>query len=102
MSNDPLGIGGTVPPGQEAIRLLDPTGTFETNDPYLLADTTSLIAPIPFESAEDTSYVASDGSLQSSWGAPPAYPPPPTGVPLNAVVNLGQPVTFNGVYVTHG
>lgn len=68
-NKDLIGLGGTVPPGQEAIRLFDPTGTFTTSVPYLLADGRSLIAPIPYVSTSDASYTASDGSLQSAWGS---------------------------------
>lgn len=100
--NDQLGVGGDVPPGQEAVRLLDPAGTFATDDPYLLADATSLIAPLPFEATESDTYVASDGTLQSSWGAVAPYIPPlDQEIPFNAITNQGIPVTFNGAYVTH-
>lgn len=69
MNKDLLGLGGTVPPGQEEIRLFDPAGTFATDDPYLLADGRSLIAPLPATVTDEATYFASDGSLQSSWGA---------------------------------
>lgn len=67
---DLLGVGGEVPSGQEAIRLFDPAGTFATDDPYLLADGKSLQAPVPAISTDQATYFASDGSLQSAWGAP--------------------------------
>ncbi len=102
MNKDLLGIGGDVPPGQEAVRLLDPSGTFETSDPYLLVDARSLIDPIPFEPTVDNTYTSSDGSLQSSWGAPPPVMPLPPETPVNAVTHIGSVVTYNGAIVTNG
>jgi len=123
-NKDLLGVGGAVPPGQEAVRLFDPAGTFATEVPYLLADGRSLIAPIPVVNTNQTTYTSSDGSLQSSWGAPPADNPtvypwvlesgawevgkywligkPWGDTPMNVVTHNGEPVTHNGEYVTHG
>lgn len=100
---DPLGVGGDLPPGQESTPLLVEDGTFPTNEPYLLADEKSLITPIPAFVTESDTYMASDGSLQSSWGAPaPYFPPLDRDTPINGVTHLGVPVTYNGAYVTHG
>lgn len=75
-NKDLIGVGGDVPPGQEAVHLLVEDGTFATDVPYQLADGRSLIAPLPIVVTEDQTYFASDGSLQSSWGAASPVMPP--------------------------
>ena len=101
--NDLIGVGGPLVPGQEPVRLFDPADTFATDVPYVISDGRSLEAPVHVVDTNQETYTASDGSLQSTWGAPaPDMPPLSRDEPPNGVTNQGVPVTYNGAYVTNG
>lgn len=59
----------TVPPGQEPVPVYEAEGGMPVtvgDDPYVLSDGTSLMAPLPVVDAGGPTWTASDGSLQAA------------------------------------
>lgn len=66
---DKLGVTFIVPEGQEAMPVYEAEGgtpIFVTDEPYLLSDELSLMAPLYVVDAGGPTWTASDGSLQAA------------------------------------
>ena len=101
MPDDPLGITYVVPDGQEAIGVYEAEGGIPVvlvDTPYLMADATSLEAPIPVFDAGEPTWLDSAGQLMPSMPVSGLTPNEPEE---NAVTVDGIPVTHNGEVVTH-
>lgn len=103
MPDDPLGITYVVPDGQEAIGVYEAEGGIPVvlvDIPYLMADATSLEAPIPVFDAGKPTWLDSAGQLMPSMPVSGLGDTPP--LEENAVTDNGIPVTHNGETVTNG
>lgn len=99
--NDPLGVTFLPIAGMEAVPVYEAEGgtpVFITDDPYLLSDGLSLMAPLYVVDAGGPTWMDMEGQLMASM--PVTGLPPPE--PLNAVTNNGIPVTNDGETVING